>query len=166
VLLRRVTEHVRTQNWTAILIDFAIVVMGVYLGLQVQEWGNSRADRQREVQIVIDLLGDLEIDRGEYESGILSAQRRVSAANASLIGAGLPPVDFDWDMPSDVLVPYSFEQTSIEEIPATRQDMLWTDLIMGFFSDASTATFDGIVGADIHAAELHDRLKDYLENVR
>lgn len=170
MLLRRVIEHVRTQNWTAILIDFAIVVMGVYLGLQVQEWGNSRADRQREVQIVIDLLGDLEIDRGEYQSGMLSAQRRVSAANASLIGAGLPPVDFDWNMPSNVLAPYSFDKTSIEEIPATRQDMLWTDLIMGFFPDASTATFDGIVGAGdtkvIRDRNLVRALQTYYARVR
>ena len=30
MLLRRVIEHVREQNWIAIGIDFAIVVVGVY----------------------------------------------------------------------------------------------------------------------------------------
>ena len=29
MLLHRVTEHVREQNWTAIAIDFVIVVLGV-----------------------------------------------------------------------------------------------------------------------------------------
>ena len=56
MLLRRVIEHVREQNWTAISIDFVIVVIGVFVGLQVQEWSQGRADRQSERQIVQDLL--------------------------------------------------------------------------------------------------------------
>ena len=35
MLLRRVIEHVRDQNWTAIAIDFVIVVAGVFVGIQV-----------------------------------------------------------------------------------------------------------------------------------
>ena len=37
MLLRRVIQHVRQQEWTAIGIDFVIVVMGVFIGLQVQQ---------------------------------------------------------------------------------------------------------------------------------
>lgn len=147
MLLRRVVEHVRTQNWTAVLIDFAIVVIGVYLGLQVQEWSNSRADRQRETQIIADMLADLEIDRNQYANGIASAHRRVSAANTSLVGAGLPPIDFEWQMPRNDLVGYSFDATSIEEIPAERQGRLWTYVVLGYFPSASTATIDALVGA-------------------
>jgi hypothetical protein len=44
LLLRRVIDHVREQNWTAIGIDFVIVVVGVFIGLQVQQW----ADAQRQ----------------------------------------------------------------------------------------------------------------------
>jgi len=146
-MLRRVIKHVSTQNWTAILIDFAIVVIGVYLGLQVQEWSNSRAERQREIQIVVNMLSDLEIDRNEYANGIVSASRRVSAANASLVGAGLAPVDFEWDLPSNDHVLYSFDSTIIEEIPTARLDRLWTDVILGSYPYPSTATFDAIVGA-------------------
>ena len=35
MLLRRVTEHVRDQNWTAVGVDFVIVVIGVFVGIQV-----------------------------------------------------------------------------------------------------------------------------------
>ena len=156
MLLRNVIEHVKSQNWAAILIDFAIVVIGVYLGLQVQEWGNSRADRVREIQIVADMLGDLELDRNEYANGISSARRRISAGNAALVGAGLPALDFDWQSTKRVLVPYSFDQDLIEEVPADRQDRLWTDLILGSFPYPSTATFDAIVGAG-EARVIRDR---------
>ena len=29
MLLRRITEHVKAQNWTAVALDFVIVVVGV-----------------------------------------------------------------------------------------------------------------------------------------
>lgn len=70
MILRRVTEHVRAQNWTAIGIDFFIVVLGVFIGLQVQEWSQLQADRQREIQIVSELLDNLEIDRANYANGL------------------------------------------------------------------------------------------------
>ena len=38
MLLRRFIEHVRKQEWTAIAIDFVIVVVGVFIGIQVANW--------------------------------------------------------------------------------------------------------------------------------
>lgn len=32
MLLRRVIEHVKAQNWTAVALDFVIVVVGVFIG--------------------------------------------------------------------------------------------------------------------------------------
>src|SRR5687767_7653736 len=48
MILRRVIEHVREQNWTAIGIDFCIVVIGVFFGIQVANWNEGRRDRDRE----------------------------------------------------------------------------------------------------------------------
>ncbi|MEL6362641.1 MAG: hypothetical protein AAFR21_16305 [Pseudomonadota bacterium] len=42
MILRRVIEHVRTQNWTAIGIDFVIVVVGVFMGIQLGNWNEAR----------------------------------------------------------------------------------------------------------------------------
>ena len=56
MLLRRVTLHVRDQNWTAVLIDFVIVVIGVFVGLQVQDWNEFRKDRIEEQQLLGRLL--------------------------------------------------------------------------------------------------------------
>jgi hypothetical protein len=35
MILRRVIKHFRNQEWTAIAIDFVIVVFGVFVGIQV-----------------------------------------------------------------------------------------------------------------------------------
>ena len=42
MLLRRIMLHVRNQDWTAIAIDFFIVVVGVFIGIQVSNWNDAR----------------------------------------------------------------------------------------------------------------------------
>ena len=42
MLLGRVIKHVEAQNWTAILIDFVFVVVGVFSGIQVSTWNDDR----------------------------------------------------------------------------------------------------------------------------
>ncbi len=52
MLLRRVIEHVKAQNWLAVGIDFFIVVVGVFIGIQVSNWNDARRDRERETEYV------------------------------------------------------------------------------------------------------------------
>lgn len=46
MLLRRVIEHVKAQNWTAVALDFVIVVVGVFIGIQVANWNDARSERE------------------------------------------------------------------------------------------------------------------------
>ena len=59
--LLRVAEHIRTQNWTAIAIDFCIVVIGVFVGIQVANWNEDRQQTALQAQYLerlrIDLIG-------------------------------------------------------------------------------------------------------------
>ena len=48
MLLRSVTKHLRDQNWVAVGLDFVIVVVGVYIGIQVSNWNDDRRDREAE----------------------------------------------------------------------------------------------------------------------
>ncbi|WP_412061300.1 hypothetical protein [Rubrivirga sp. IMCC45206] len=52
MIFRRIAEHVRDQNWTAVGIDFVIVVVGVFIGTQVANWNAERLGQQRRGQIV------------------------------------------------------------------------------------------------------------------
>ena len=45
MILRRVINHFRKQEWTAIALDFLIVVVGVFVGLQVSNWNVERQNR-------------------------------------------------------------------------------------------------------------------------
>ncbi|MGL6290541.1 MAG: hypothetical protein ACRC2H_07645 [Silanimonas sp.] len=66
----RVAEHLRTQNWTAIGIDFLIVVLGVFVGIQVANWNDERRTQQREAEFIARLNVDFErIDARLTEDG-------------------------------------------------------------------------------------------------
>ncbi len=58
MILRRVIKHVRNQEWTAIVLDFIIVVVGVFVGLQVSNWN----DVQKENALASDYLRRLHSD--------------------------------------------------------------------------------------------------------
>lgn len=65
MLLRRITNHVRDQNWFAVFIDFLIVVVGVFIGIQVANWNSDITEQARGESIKTRLVAEfIEI---EYE---------------------------------------------------------------------------------------------------
>jgi hypothetical protein len=58
VLLRRITEHVKAQNWTAVALDFLIVVVGVFIGIQVSNWNGNQADERAYQDAMHRLAGE------------------------------------------------------------------------------------------------------------
>lgn len=67
MLLRSISHHVKAQNWTAIGIDFVIVVIGVYIGIQVSNWNEARFDSQRGEYFAARLLRDIRVELSSYE---------------------------------------------------------------------------------------------------
>lgn len=61
MILRRLVAHLREQNWTAIAIEFVILVLGVFLGIQAQQWSADRSDRELEQVYLQRLLADLDL---------------------------------------------------------------------------------------------------------
>lgn len=45
MVIRRIRDHVTAHNWFAVGIDIAIVVVGVFLGLQANNWNAIRVER-------------------------------------------------------------------------------------------------------------------------
>jgi hypothetical protein len=42
MFMRRITTRLRQQDWLAVTIEFALVVAGVFLGIQVANWNDAR----------------------------------------------------------------------------------------------------------------------------
>ncbi len=70
MILRRVIAHFRKQEWTAIAIDFVIVVVGVFIGIQVSNWNAARADDARARGYLERIAADVDADIAGYRNRI------------------------------------------------------------------------------------------------
>ena len=77
MILRRVIQHVRKQEWTAIAIDFLIVVIGGFVGIQVANWNQELADERLGHAYALRLQADLKRD--------LVARRELVAYHAAVL---------------------------------------------------------------------------------
>ena len=50
MLLRRIAQHVKNENWFAVTLDFIIVVIGVAVAMMGQEWLSERDQRQDDLR--------------------------------------------------------------------------------------------------------------------
>ncbi|WP_340693951.1 hypothetical protein [Hyphomonas sp.] len=55
MILRRLTDALRKQDWFTVVIETLIVVFGVFIGLQVNNWNDGARDRSKEA-IVLEQL--------------------------------------------------------------------------------------------------------------
>lgn len=59
MILRSVTKHVKEQNWFAVGVDFLIVVVGVYIGIEVSNWNDTRNEQRRAQNYLERLTQDM-----------------------------------------------------------------------------------------------------------
>jgi hypothetical protein len=60
MILRRIREHVVHFHWFAVAIDFIIVVIGVFIGIQASNWNQARAERSQAREYRAMLRNDLD----------------------------------------------------------------------------------------------------------
>lgn len=82
MILRRVIQHVRNQEWTAIVIDLLIVVVGVYMGIQAQAWNTERVERGIERQYLLSLHGEISGMIESNNSRVASHRDQLQALNS------------------------------------------------------------------------------------
>ncbi len=68
MILRRLTENLRAQNWTAITIEFLIVVIGVFIGTQVANWNQQRLARVETERMLQQLVPELQSQLEFFDS--------------------------------------------------------------------------------------------------
>ncbi|MEM9225066.1 MAG: hypothetical protein AAGA24_01040 [Pseudomonadota bacterium] len=112
MLLRRITQHVKEQNWTAVWLDFTIVVVGVFLGLQFANWNEARKDAAVERQILERLHSELkaaEASQTTYNDLAETRLKHADIARQVLFGVA----------DRDTLTPHECEILATVHIPPT-----------------------------------------------
>lgn len=52
MILRRITHSMSGQNWTAISIEFVLVVLGVFLGIAAANWNEERLEKRETAKLL------------------------------------------------------------------------------------------------------------------
>jgi hypothetical protein len=67
MILRRLVENLKQQHWTGVFIELAIVVLGVFIGMQVSNWNQQRSTDQQSELFTERLRADLRMEAWSYE---------------------------------------------------------------------------------------------------
>ena len=113
MIVKRVAAALKRQDWAAVAIEFGLVLLGILLAFQINEWATEREARNERAAAVLRLLGeaeetvaymragvatqrslvtDLDYTLGHIEDGTWSSadQERMSSALLRLINAAPP----------------------------------------------------------------------------
>jgi len=97
MILRRLIAHFKKQEWTAVGLDFLIVVMGVFIGIQLGNWNEARVERAAEGRFLVRLQAETRANIADLENTVGVHQRRaeiLSGLEAALrYGGDAPPDD-------------------------------------------------------------------------
>ncbi|MCA8900455.1 MAG: hypothetical protein KDA53_04335 [Hyphomonas sp.] len=70
MILQRLTNAFRKQDWFTVFIETLIVVLGVFLGLQVNNWNAARQERAQQALVETRLQDDFQLLDEELTGGL------------------------------------------------------------------------------------------------
>lgn len=81
MILRRITAAFRKQDWFTVFIETLIVVLGVFLGLQVNNWNAARQERAEQHQVDLRLHSDFQLLDEALTGGLEFQEKNILALN-------------------------------------------------------------------------------------
>ncbi|CAN5323481.1 hypothetical protein BH11PSE14_BH11PSE14_05760 [soil metagenome] len=84
MILRRLSQSLKEQNWTAIAIELAVVVLGVFIGLQASNWNEARADRVEYVAAVGRLGAEIDTNLASLDAFDVDIARSLATGSRAL----------------------------------------------------------------------------------
>jgi|CXWL01.1.fsa_nt_gi hypothetical protein len=134
MILRRIIAHFRKQEWTAIGIDFVIVVLGVFIGIQVANWNQARADAQLGRFYLERIAEDVRGDARRLEVSIRSWEEEAEESEAIVrfLRDGDRARRSEWDMFELIYyragwAAFAADRTTYAELVSTGQVRLIND---------------------------------------
>ncbi len=121
MLLRRITKHVKAQNWFAVGLDFFIVVAGILLAFWINALADGRAE-QRSLHVALERLHD------EIQSNV-AAIDEYSRRHADIVSAGQALLKLARD-------------PNLETVP---MDLVGKVFVDGYTTDYSTSALTSVL---------------------
>ena len=77
MILQRLALSLKKRDWGLVLLEVLIVVIGIFVGLQVDGWNEGRKTKIRSEQLVAQLIDDTHLAIGNSKAEIERIQARV-----------------------------------------------------------------------------------------
>ena len=154
-VLARLAEAVRRQDWFTVLVEVAVVVLGVVIGFQVNAWGAAQADERRGRAYTERLIADLRLQQQgrQYQVDYFDAVRASAERAVALLDA--PSAD-----PEDLVI-QAYRATEFLYNPQKRE--AWDEVVasghVGLLPDDAADVVSFVFGV-----ELTDRVLDALQD--
>ncbi|MEM5518637.1 hypothetical protein WNY37_16890 [Henriciella sp. AS95] len=178
MILQRLATSIRKQDWFTVLIETLIVVLGVFIGLQVNNWNETRRERAFEAQIMERLNNEVPalIATRSAERGFTA--HRKAALDTALVKLFAPGSDEELTDMECLAIALSHiyprspdDLTVLDELKSTgRIDIIRDANIRAALSGFVLARDEGrstqsAVSIDLHQlpAEFHDLLQSSFE---
>lgn len=84
MILRRLSQHVKDQNWFAVVLDFIIVVAGILIAFQITSWNEAVQDRRDERRYLAELSRDMSLNVTRAKEHQVSTLQRLAFAELIL----------------------------------------------------------------------------------
>jgi hypothetical protein len=142
-----------------------IVVVGVFIGIQVANWNDTRVNRTLEVETLSAILTDLQADETSLQRAIAFADVNIEAGNYALSAAGL-------DQFGSAAAPLEFRNTNdkidapafLDGIDDLLTGSLWSRLVVRYFPSPNDSAFSTLVATGRLGLITDSRLVDALQN--
>jgi hypothetical protein len=125
MILRRLSQHLKGQNWTAVGLDFAIVVLGVFVALAVSSAVDRERERQATYAALDGLRSDIAADLTEWEKQYSRLEAQSESYNRLMdFLSGTGPITDAYQFVEDVqdistYLTMDFNDTVLEELIST-----------------------------------------------
>src|SRR5210317_368464 len=84
MILRRLMQHVKEQNWFAVGLEVIVVIVGIFLGMQVTEWNDKQKLKSEEVYFLQRLKQEISENIERVTSGIEMRSNRLDNLRTDL----------------------------------------------------------------------------------
>lgn len=85
MILSRIAKNLRSRDWGDALIEVGIVVLGILIAVQVEEYRQSQNDRASEKELLLEIVSDLEATKEDLSIDIENGRERLALANQFLL---------------------------------------------------------------------------------
>ena len=134
MILSGMGTALRNQSWLTLVLELAVVVIGIFLGLQADSWNEARKDRVLEQQYLASLKADYQADIDELDESIALAKSRAQLGRVLISSIDKDrvegdPNEFIWAVYSSFLLNYpSYTRATINDLLSTGNLQLIQDI--------------------------------------